>query len=155
MLVQAAESRFQRGLAALQAGRTLEALALFEAALELEQRLGGRSPQARYLSYYGLCLAHQGNRPREGAEFCRQAITLEFFNADLFLNYGRVLILSERRKDAFDAFAKGLAVQASHQDIKRELARMGWRRPPVLSFLPRENPVNVALGRWLRPGTGA
>ena len=51
MLVQAAESRFARGLLALEAGRGLEALALFEASIELERRLGSRTPQARYLSF--------------------------------------------------------------------------------------------------------
>ena len=77
MLVQAAETRFQRGLQALQDGRTLEALALFEASLELERRLGARAPQARYLSFYGLCLAQEEARRRDGAEFCRQAIALD------------------------------------------------------------------------------
>jgi len=150
MLVQAAETRFQRGLIALEAGRHLEALALFEAALELERRLGANTPQARYLSYYGLCLARDGSHAREGADFCRQAIALEFFNADLFWNYGRVLLISDRRRDAFAAFVKGLSVQKNHQEILRELGRMGWRKPPVLAFLPRGNPVNVALGKLLR-----
>ena len=151
MLVQAAETRFQRGLLALGDGRCLEALALFEAALELEQRLGARTPQARYLSYYGWCLARDGSQPREGAELCRQAIALEFFNADLFLNYGRVLLLADRRKEAFDAFVKGLSVQRNHQEILRELASMGWRKRPVFTFLPRANPINVALGKLFRP----
>jgi tetratricopeptide (TPR) repeat protein len=150
MLVQAAETRFQRGLVALDAGRSLEALALFEAALELERRLGSSAPQARYLSFYGLCLAGDGRHLREGAEYCRQAIALEFFNADLFWNYGRVLLLSDRRRDAFAAFVKGLSVQKNHQEILRELSRMGWRRPPVLAFLARGNPLNVALGKMLR-----
>jgi tetratricopeptide (TPR) repeat protein len=152
MLVQAAETRFQRGLQALADGRNLEALALFEAALELERRLGARAPQARYLSYYGLCLAQEGASRRDGAEFCRQAIALEFFNADLFWNYGRVLLVSDRRKEAFAAFVRGLSVQKNHQDILRELSKMGWRRAPVLPFLPRENALNVALGRIFRGG---
>jgi tetratricopeptide (TPR) repeat protein len=152
MLVQAAETRFQRGLQALGDGRNLEAMALFEAALELERRLGARAPQARYLSYYGLCLAQDGSQLREGAEFCRQAIALEFFNPDLFWNYGRVLLVADRRKEAFTAFVKGLSVQKNHQDILRELSKMGWRKPPVLSFLPRGNPLNVALGRIFRTG---
>ena len=151
MLVQAAETRFQRGLLALGDGRTLEALALFEAALELERRLGARTPQARYLSYYGLCLARDGSQLREGAELCRQAIALEFFNADLFWNYGRVLLLSDRRKEAFAAFAKGLSVQKNHQEILRELGRMGWRKRPLLAFLPRANPINIAIGKVFRP----
>ena len=152
MLVQAAETRFQRGLAALGEGRGLEALALFEAALELDRRFGSRTPQARYLSYYGLSLAKDGNHPREGIDFCRQAIDLEFFNADLFWNYGRVLLLSDRRKEAFATFVKGLSVQKNHQEILHELRRMGWRRRPVLAFLARGNPLNVALGKILRPG---
>lgn len=157
MLVQAAETRFQRGLQALEAGRGLEALALFEAALEVERRLGARAPQARYLSYYGLSLALENGQSREGAELCRQAIALEFFNADLCLNYGRVLLANDRRKEAHAAFLKGLSVQKNHQGIIRELARMGWRRRPVLPFLGRNNPVNVILGRLLRsaPKTGA
>jgi tetratricopeptide (TPR) repeat protein len=152
MLVQAAETRFQRGLVALGEGRGLEALALFEAALELDRRLGARTPQARYLSYYGLSLAQDGNHLRKGAEFCRQAIDLEFFNADLFWNYGRVLLLGDRRKEAFAIFVKGLSVQKNHQQILQELRRMGWRRRPVLAFLARGNPINVALGKLLRSG---
>jgi len=155
MLVQAAETRFQRGLSALEAGRGLEALALFEAALELERRFGARTPQARYLSFYGLCLGLEGRQPREGAELCRQAVGLEFFNADLCWNYGRVLLLNDRRKEAYAAFLKGLSVQRSHQGILRDLGRMGWRRRPLLPFLPRRNRLNVALGRIFRPAAKA
>jgi tetratricopeptide (TPR) repeat protein len=155
MLVQAAEIRFQRGLQALAEGRSLEALALFESALEVERRLGARTPQARYLSYYGFSLAKDGGQRREGTELCRKAIELEFFNADLFSNLGRVLLLSQSRKEAFQAFAKGLSLQNNHADIIRELGRMGWRRPPVLRFLPRGNPINVALGKLIRPAVPA
>ena len=150
MLVQAAESRFARGLQALEAGRGLEALALFEAAIELQRRLGSRKPEARYLSYYGLCLALEADRPRDGAELCRQAIGLEFYNADLSWNYGRVLLVLDRRKDAYQAFLKGLSVQKNHQGILRELSRMGWRKRPIVPFLDRKNPLNVALGKMLR-----
>ncbi len=149
MLVQAAEARFQRGLQALQEGRTLEAQALFEAALELEKRLGARAPQARYLSYYGLCLA-EGGHVRDGVEWCRKATALEFYNADLFWNYGRVLRLADRKKEAYTALVRGLGVQKNHQEILRELSSMGWRKPPVLSFLGRRNPINIALGKMLR-----
>ena len=150
MLVHAAETRFQRGLQAQKDGRGLEALALFEAALELERRLGARTPQARYLSYYGLALARDAGQLREGAELCRQAIALEFFNADLCWNYGRVLLLSDRRKEAYAAFVKGLSVQMNHQEILHELGRMGWRKRPLIGFLSRAHPINAALGRLFR-----
>lgn len=151
MLVHAAETRFQRGLQALKDGRGLEGLALFEAALELERRLGAKTPQARYLSYYGLALARDAGQLREGAECCRQAVALEFFNADLFWNYGRVLLLSDRRKEAYAAFVKGLSVQKNHQEILREIGRMGWRKRPMIGFLSRAHPVNAFLGRVFRP----
>jgi len=150
MLIQAAETRFQRGLLALKDGRGLEALALFEAALELERRLGARTPQARYLSYYGLALARDAGQLKEGAESCRQAMALEFYNADLCWNYGRVLLLSDRRKEAYAAFVKGLSVQKNHQEILHELGRMGWRKRPLLGFLSRAHPINAALGRLFR-----
>jgi tetratricopeptide (TPR) repeat protein len=152
MLSQAAEARFQKGLISLNAGRGIEALALFETAIELERRQGARTPQARYLSWYGLCLALEGRRPKDGAELCRQAVGLEFFNADLCWNYGRVLLILDRRREAYHAFLKGLSVQRSHQGILKELGRMGWRRRPVVPFLTRRNPINVALGRMLRTG---
>ena len=150
MLVQAAETRFQRGLEAFQDGRGLEALALFEASIELERRLGAKSPQARYLSYYGLALARDAGQLREGAEFCRQAVGMEFFNADLCLNYGRVLLLQDRRKEAYAAFVKGLSVQRNHQGILRELGGMGWRKRPMIGFLSRSHPINATLGKLFR-----
>ena len=126
----------------------------FQSAILTEVQRGVKRPQMRYLSYYGLSLARDGSHLREGAGFCRQAIDLEFFNADLFFNYGRVLLLSNRRKEAFAVFVKGLSVQKNHQEILHELRRMGWRKPPVLAFLARGNAVNVALGKFLRPGAG-
>jgi hypothetical protein len=92
---------------------------------------------------------------REGAEFCRQAIALEFFNADLCWNYGRVLLLQDRRKEAFGTFLKGLSVQKNHQEILAELARMGWRKRPMIAFLPRANPINAALGKLFRSAAPA
>ena len=155
MLVQAAEARFQRGLSALNEGRGLEALALFEASIELERRLGAATPQARYMSWYGMSLALEAHRWREGAALCRQAIGLEFYNADLCWNYGRVLVAQDDRKGAYEAFLKGLKLQRNHPGILRELGRMGWRRPPTIPFLARRNPINIALGKLLRGARGA
>lgn len=153
MLVHAAENRFQRGLEALNRGRGLEGLALFEAAIELERQHGAPRPQARYLSWYGLALALEGGRVREGVEFCRQAVPLEFYNPELYLNLGRVLMVAGRKREAYDALRKGAALQPSHPGLQRELAKLGRRRRPVVPFLDRSHPVNVALGKLFR-GSG-
>lgn len=150
MLVASAESRFRRGMEALSKGRGMEALALFEAAIELERRHGSPRPQARYLSFYGLCLALEGGRVREGIEFCRQAIPLEFYNAELYLNYGRVLLAAGRKRDAHDALRKGAALQPGHAGLRRELSRMGRRRKPLFPFLGRNHPINVFFGKLTR-----
>lgn len=154
MLVHAAENRFQRGLEALNRGRGLEGLALFEAAIELERQHGAPRPQARYLSWYGLTLALEGGRVREGVEFCRQAVPLEFYNPELYLNLGRVLMAAGRKREAHDALRKGAALQASHPGIQRELAKLGRRRRPVIPFLDRSHPLNVALGKIFRGSRG-
>jgi len=152
MVNRSAEQSFQRGLAALSGGRGREALAMFEAAIEIEKRSGAGRPQARYLSYYGMCLAIEKKQLNEGIRFCRQALSDEFFNPDLCWNLGRLLLRAGRRREAHDVLVKGYSLQPGHQGILEELARMGMRRRPVLGFLPRNNVVNVLLGRITRPG---
>ena len=82
MLIQAAEDSYKRGLRSLSNGRPLEALAWFEAAVELERRFDVERPQARYLSYYGLCLGLSGRHMHEAVRLCRGAVTIEEFNEE-------------------------------------------------------------------------
>lgn len=154
MVNRPAEEAYSRGLDALTHGRGREALALFEAAIEIEKRNGVARPQARYLSYYGLCLAVEKRQLNEGIRFCRQALEQEFFNPDLCCNLGRLLFRAGRRKDAYEVLVKGYSLQPNHQGIFEELSRMGVRRRPVLGFLSRKNPLNVVLGRMTRNGSG-
>lgn len=147
MLTPSAEESFLRGLQAFEDGRRKEAMALFEAAIELERRLGRSRPQARYLSYYGVCLALENNDLREALRFCREAVTIEGYSADLRANLGRVLMRAGRRKEAYVNFVKGLRVEPRHPVILRSMRQLGVRRRPVLPFLSRANPLNVVLGR--------
>lgn len=153
MLVRPAEESYRRGVEALMAGKTLQAMALFEAAIELERKYGVTRPQARYLSYYGLCLGSEGGRRREGVRFCREATQLEFYNPDLYLNLGRVLLSAGDRRAAHAALIDGYRLQPGHPAIVREMKRMGLRRRPPIPFLARGNPLNVLLGRLTRGGT--
>jgi tetratricopeptide (TPR) repeat protein len=149
MLIPTAEEAFRRGKAALHLNRRTEALALFEAAIELERRHGARAIQARYLSYYGVTLALATSRRREGINFCQKAVAQEGYDADLYWNLGRAHLAAERRRDAYAALRTGLRLDRAHRGIVRELARMGRRRRPVLPFLSRSHPLNVFLGRTL------
>jgi tetratricopeptide (TPR) repeat protein len=152
MLVRPAEDSFRRGIVALEHGRGIEALAFLEAALVIERKLGVGHPQARYLSYYGLCLGLETERLAEGIRCCRDALALEFFNADLRFNLGKLLVLAGERGEAYATFQEGLRLEPGHRGILRELAKMGKRRRPSLGFLARGNPINVVLGRLTYAG---
>ena len=147
MLIQFAEESYRKGLAVLSCGRRKDATALFEAAIEIERRRGTDRPQPRYLSYYGLCLAIWRNEIHEGLRYCREATTLESFNADIRCNLGRVLLRAGRRREAHKSFVRGLKLEPGHSTIVSVLKTMGIRRRPVLPFLARANPINVLLGR--------
>ena len=147
MLINVAEERFRRGRIALERARVVEALASFEAAISLERRLGTGTIQARYLSYYGLCLALTGKRVRDGVGFCRQATTLEPYHPDFHWNFGIALLRARKRRKAFAVLHAGLAIEPDHRGIRRELRRMGQRRRVALPFLDRGHPVNVFLGK--------
>jgi tetratricopeptide (TPR) repeat protein len=147
MLIRSAEQSYEKGLEALEDARMKEALAYFEAAVAIERKQQVASPQARYLSYYGLCLGVAGRQFHAGARLCREAVAMERYNPDMEWNLGRLMLATGRRKEAYEAFVRGLRQQPDHVGIRRELYRMGRRRRPVLRFLSRRNPLNVFLGR--------
>ena len=147
MLVRVAEESYEKGVAALEQGRQREALAFFEASIELECKYGNGRPQARYLSHYGLCLALAGRRRHDSVKFCREAVAMEGYNADLLWNLGRTLLIADQRREAYAALVKGLRLEPGHPGIVQDLRGMGIRRKRALPFLSRSNPVNVFFGR--------
>jgi len=151
MLVHSAEESFQQGMQCLAAGKNRESLALFEAAIQLEQRFSRSRPQARYLSYYGLVLGLTRHEIREGLRFCREAVSLESYHPDLRCNLGRVLMRAGRRKEAYKSFQRGLQLQADHPGLVLAVRRLGIRQRPVLPFLSRSNALNVFLGKIRAP----
>lgn len=152
MLVRVAEESFEKGVAALDERRQHEALAFFEAAIELECKYGAGRPQARYLSHYGLCLGLAGRRKHEAIKFCREAVAMEGYNPELLWNLGRALLIADQRREAYAAFIKGLRLEPGHRGIIHDLKAMGVRKRPALPFLGRTNPMNILLGR-MRQGS--
>ena len=151
MLDQRAESTFQRGMDLLQRGQSRDALAFLRAAVDMdESHSEGYTAQARYESYYGLCLSRSTMRQREALAHCRKAAQLEAYRTDVWLNLGRVALAAGRRGEAYRALEQGRLIDPTHTGIVKEIRKLGVRRPPVVAFLPRQHPVNVVLGR-LRP----
>jgi len=156
MLDHRAESTYRRGRDLLDRGRPRDAVAFFRAAMDLDGQISKSDHgQARYLSYYGLCLAHNRGSIHEAMRCCRRAADMEGYRTDVWWNLGRVALAAGRRREALRAFHSGLLVHPGHPGFATELRRMGVRRPPVLSFLPRKNPINVFLGRLRTTGAGS
>jgi tetratricopeptide (TPR) repeat protein len=155
MDLSTSENSFRRGLRAVDRGDHLEALAYFEAAVQLASRLGTEAVPMKYLSYYGLCLAVCSDRLDEAREFCEAAVRSEFYNPDAYWNLGRVYLRTGDRSLAFSTIVRGLQLNPRHAGLVGELRRLGIRRRPVLPLLDRGHPVNRLLGRLRRSLTRA
>src|SRR5262249_14227675 len=143
MAERRSESAFSRGLEAVARGEFLEALALFEACVEMDSRFETRLPVAA-MSYYGLCLALVSDRLAEARDICEAAVEAAPDRADLYLNLGRVCQRQGDRAHAFRTYIRGLRLDPRHPALVEAVRRLGFRRRPVIGFLPRHHPVNRA-----------
>ncbi len=128
-----------RGIELAKAGLYTDALTVFDRNLAFTQ-----SPIA--MSYYALCLATAEGFHDKAVSLCLMAAEKEFYNPDIYLNLGRVFLVNGEKSVAMKSFKKGLGFDTTHKDIVAEIRRLGLRRPPVVSFLPRKNAVNRLLG---------
>ncbi len=140
------EDLVQLGISAARAGQYERGLIfLAEAYRHLSQdrhRLSGP-----LLSYYGLCLALHRGRIKEAAEFCWLGVEKDHYNPDSYHNMARVWVAGRSRRKAVEAIEKGLALDPRHKGLVQLRTEIGLRRPPVVPFLHRDNPLNVSLGR--------
>jgi tetratricopeptide (TPR) repeat protein len=107
------------------------------------------------LSYYGCLQALVDKKYRAGVDKCKQAISLlkkgSSFGEDMLypaflLNLGRAYVAAGRKKDALEAFEKGLKYDNNNRDIQMELRAMGSRKKAPVPFLDRSNPINKYIG---------
>ena len=134
----------------LQAGRVfLDRDQASEAVVALEQarRLSPRDSLIQ--SYLGLALVFSRVRGPEGLALCVEASRKEGAVPETLLNLGRAHLASGRKRKAFEALQRGLALRRNHPDILFELRCLGIRKAPVFRFLRRGNPLNIWAGRTL------
>jgi tetratricopeptide (TPR) repeat protein len=148
MIPQAAEESFRKGRDLLAQGRARDSMAFFRSAIDFDEKANGECEQARYLSYYGLCLCMTRQDLRGALGLCRKATRKDSAHPQLWWNLARVALSLGKRGEAYRALQCGSSIQSDHDGINHDLARMGVRRPPVLVFLPREHRLNILLGKF-------
>lgn len=129
---------FARGKEELDMGDWLSALTSFEKAVQLEC-----SPV--HCSFLALCIARERGLYRKAIAICQEAIAMEPANPLHLLNLGRIHLLRGEKIEAIRVFREGLKA-GRNQRIVEELERLGIRKPPVIPFLSRNNPINKYLG---------
>lgn len=145
-------SVIQAGISATKERRYTQALALFVKAYGATE---GSTPdqKSKYVegfSYYGLCLAREQKKFRPAIDFCQKAIEIQFYNAEHYANLTRVYLAAGTRKRAVEILHAGLRALPNDQMLQNLQKELGTRSRPVIPFLSRNNPLNVALGKALR-----
>ncbi len=107
-----------------------------------------------YYSYLGYGLARYQHRLKEGLALCEHAIKVQFFQPENYLNLGRTRMLVDDRKGAVEAIQQGLRIDPTNEALLAFEKKMGKRKPPVLRFLSRDNPINRLLGNLMHDTSG-
>jgi len=139
MANKSAADLFHEGMNALDAGRTHVALDCFEEASKLED-----SPDI--MSYLAFCLAKERKEFHRAVSLCRSAVSEDPGSSVHYLNLGRILLLDGRKREAIRVFRDGL-LHENNPSIREELNKLGTRKYPVISSLPRNHRVNRVLGK--------
>ena len=121
--------------------------------LAAERPTHGIRLPALYYSYLGCAKSLVENRVHEGLSHCERASRDEFWDPEIWFNLARVRLRAGDRRGAVTAVNEGLAIDPTKKKLLELCRELGVRRPPVLAFLSRANPLNHLLGlarhRWL------
>jgi len=122
-----------------------------EALLEYCERLKRyeRPVHPAVLAYFGLAVGHSRN-VREGLKLCLEALSQDRRNPNIYLCLARLYILAKSKKNAIDVLSQGLRVSRKHRGLNTLRDGLGVRQKVPIPFLPRQNAVNVRLGRAFR-----
>lgn len=133
--------QFKIGLSQLQKGFARDAVTKLRSAVDLQPR------NAYFVSYFGLALGLAQRQWSEAETLCIKALQLKRTVPQLYLNLADVYEYSGRIGDAVDILCEGLRYTGRDSRIEAALRCYGVRKPPVISFLGRHNPLNRYLGK--------
>lgn len=146
------EQRVKQAIELTRDGEYEEALQLFEqnlAAMDAGSIEQKRLAAAAF-SFYGLAVAKVRRQYRRGVQCCK--ISTKHFFLDPEHHHNMALVYLERgdRRSAVESLNAGLRLDPRNAGLNRVWNQIGRRRRAVIPFLPRNNPLNVWLGKKLR-----
>jgi len=133
-----AQKEFDRAQRELDLGNVLAALACLERALSIWN-------DPLWHSRLAFCIAKQRGQVTRALELCRSAIEHDPGNPLHYLYLGKVYLVAGNMYEALQAFRQGMILGGS-PELVRMLDTIGTRKPPVISFLSRDNLLNKFLG---------
>lgn len=133
---------FEKGLSLLKSNNHLSALACFEKIISIR-----KDPLVQ--SYFALCIAIERGKVTEAISLCEDAIKLDTANPVHYLNLGKIYLKAKRRIEAIDTLRTGLSF-GDNEEIKAILEKLGTRKKPTFSFLPRGHFLNRYTGLLLK-----
>lgn len=134
-----------RGVEACKKGQWKEGLAVLGKIAEADRQ--GAELHGQFYSYLGYGIARYERRVKEGLALCQHSIKVQFYEPENYVNLARVYLLARNRRKAVEALTRALKLNASHPGARALAREIGWRRPPVIPFLSRNNLLNQWLGK--------
>ena len=133
-----AEELFCKGLDALDHDHLYLARVCFEQSVEED-----RTPLN--CSYLAFSLAVTKGEFTQALALAEEAVARDPGNPVHYLNLGRVQIMSGAKDKGIATLRSGMRLGAD-TSIQSELEKLGIRKPPVFTTLPREHALNKYLG---------
>ncbi len=138
------DALFDQALTLLNACHYGDALAMF---MRLQRQVSKSAPNYNLIrSYYGMTLVCLGSCD-DGLSVCRDAADRELNDPQVFVNLARSAQRCGDRRLALEAISLGKVVDPNNSAMQRLRYALGVRRKPVVSFLSRNNVINVLLGK--------
>lgn len=102
------------------------------------------TPEVR--SYLAYCLAKSQGRTQVAAKTCIESIRREPDNPTHYLLLGRIHLLTDDKDKAVQVLRQGAKINKDPR-LLNEISKMGMRKPPVMTGLKRNHPINRFLGK--------
>jgi len=132
---------FKQGVQLLKGGYPQRALVELRRCVEIE------SANPYYLSFLGLALARAERKWAEATKLCETALQMKRKELQLHLNMAEVYASAGHRESAIDALDRAIESFGPDARLVKARSRIEKRRSPILPFLPRQNALNVSLGK--------